>query len=189
MHISCDQPRRIGFTASLDSLLHSESFTVAEDSIALRGRAPDHVEPNYVQDKKETFVYDSEPNAKAMRFEAQIKVVTDGGKVPRAGLHADRSAAQAASERYRLGRGAGGYDPPETAQNRRHRPGQRAPHAATAQFRLSLARPVHTRLPRLALLNSAQLTENSTSTCAELIARQNHAQLTRRNMKITTPLA
>jgi hypothetical protein len=75
----------------------------------------------------------------------------------RAGVHDDGSAAPVGTERYCLGRSAGGYDPPEAAQNRRYRAGQRSPRTTPAQLRLSLERSLHPLLPRPALLNHAQL--------------------------------
>jgi hypothetical protein len=43
----------------------------------------------------------------------------------------------------------------------------------------------HTRLPRPTLLNSPQHTENSSSTCVQLNARQSHEQNTRSSMQTT----
>ena len=90
-----------------------------------------------------------------------------------------------ATERHRVGPGAGRYDPPEAAQDRRHRSHQRAPRAAPAQFRLSLERSLRARLPRPALLNTAQTTDNPTSTFTELSARPSPAPNTTTNFNAT----
>src|SRR5580658_3040521 len=82
----------------------------------------------------------------------------------RAGLHADGSAAPPGPEGDRMGPGAGGYHPPQAAQDRRRRPRQRAPRPAPVQLRLSLERPLRTSLPRPALLKPSPRPVNSTST-------------------------
>src|SRR5258708_4627058 len=104
----------------------------------------------------------------------------------RPGLHLDGSAAQAGTERYRLGRGPGGYDPPEAAQNRRHRTAQRAPCAAPAQLRLPLERPLRASLPRPALLNSALTNRKLHFLVGRTLRRLGYAQNTHPNMQ-TTP--
>lgn len=80
IRLACDQPGRISFTAAMNSLLKASTVAIPPDGLALRGRAPRHVEPNYVKYKTETVIYEG-PEGPAMRFEAAIKVVAEGGMV------------------------------------------------------------------------------------------------------------
>jgi alpha-L-fucosidase 2 len=75
--LTCDQPGKISFRASLDSQLRSR--TAAEgDDLRLTGKAPAHVDPNYFRSAN-PIVYDDEPG-NGMRFECRMRVVREGGK-------------------------------------------------------------------------------------------------------------
>ena len=50
VRLGCDQPGKIGFTATLDSLLRASAAGVGPNEAALRGKAPSHVDPNYLRD-------------------------------------------------------------------------------------------------------------------------------------------
>jgi alpha-L-fucosidase 2 len=77
VRMTCDQPGKINFKASLDSLLRSR--TVAEgDDLRLTGKAPAHVDPNYFRSAN-PIVYDDEAG-NGMRFECRMRVVREGGK-------------------------------------------------------------------------------------------------------------
>ena len=53
----------------------------ASDAIALRGRAPSHVDPSYLGETKAPVRYDEGPDAEGMRFTAIVKAVVRGGAV------------------------------------------------------------------------------------------------------------
>src|SRR5664280_50179 len=81
------------------------------------------------------------------------------------------------TERHRVGPGAGGHHPSQTAQDRRHRAHQRAPRAAPAQLGLSLERPLRAGLPRPALLTGCTYSsDNHTSTGDAVIVRRSPAK-------------
>lgn len=83
IRLTCDQPGRISFTASLASQLRHAVSAASPHELILRGKAPSHVEPNYVRDKPEPVRYDEGPDAEGMTFDTRIQVITTG---PAAGV-------------------------------------------------------------------------------------------------------
>lgn len=77
IELTCDKSGRITFTASMDSLLHYKLHQLTDNSIALKGRCPSHVEPDYVQSDN-PIIYE---NDKGMLFEAQLRINASGGKI------------------------------------------------------------------------------------------------------------
>jgi alpha-L-fucosidase 2 len=78
--IVSDTPGAVSFTASMTSLLQFSVEPAGPDGLALRGKAPKHVEPNYVREAKDPVIYDA-AEGQGMRFEARIRVITQGGQV------------------------------------------------------------------------------------------------------------
>ena len=79
LRVSADRPGQASFTARLASRLRHATAAEGEDAIALRGRAPSHVDPSYLGETKEPVRYDEGPNAEGMRFTAIVKAVVRGG--------------------------------------------------------------------------------------------------------------
>ncbi len=71
----------MSFTARLTSRLRHATTAEGTDGIALRGRAPSHVDPSYLGDTKEPVRYDEGPGAEGMRFTAIVRAVVRGGTV------------------------------------------------------------------------------------------------------------
>ncbi|MES1258693.1 MAG: glycoside hydrolase N-terminal domain-containing protein [Acidobacteriota bacterium] len=67
------------YAVSLDSLLHARAEAAEDGTLRLTGKAPAHSEPNYVRSDHPVTYDDAE--GKGMRFEARLKIVTDGGQV------------------------------------------------------------------------------------------------------------
>jgi alpha-L-fucosidase 2 len=80
MRLSADAPRKISLTATTRSQLRAHTSAV-DGVLALRGRAPTHVDPNYFNVNKEPVVYDPEDTCKGMRFELAVKPLVNGGTV------------------------------------------------------------------------------------------------------------
>lgn len=78
VRLTCDQPGKIRFRASLDSLLRARQ-SAAGDDLRLTGKAPAHVDPNYFRTAN-PIVYDDE-EGNGMRFECRVRAVRDGGKL------------------------------------------------------------------------------------------------------------
>lgn len=80
VRVSADRPGRVSFTARLASRLRHATAAEGQDAIALRGRAPSHVDPSYLGDTKDAVRYDEGPGAEGMRFTAIVKAVVRGGE-------------------------------------------------------------------------------------------------------------
>ncbi len=80
MRLTCDSPGKLTFGITVDSPLRASAAVAEPGELALRGKAPVHVDPNYLQDSIHPVVYD-DALGKGMYFEALIKVVAGGGTV------------------------------------------------------------------------------------------------------------
>ena len=79
--MSADRPGQVSFTARLASKLRHATKAEGADAIALRGRAPSHVDPSYLGETKAPVRYDEGPDAEGMRFTAIVKATVRGGTV------------------------------------------------------------------------------------------------------------
>lgn len=86
IYITCNEAASVTFDLTMDSMLRSAMLTLGHDGIILKGKAPFHVEPNYMGVIPDAVVYDDE---KGMNYEAQVKAIADGGSVwtDKDGLH------------------------------------------------------------------------------------------------------
>jgi alpha-L-fucosidase 2 len=75
LRLACSQPGGLTFSARLESPLHSQA-QVQDSQILLTGKAPQHVEPNYV-DAKSPVNY----GAEGMTFAARLGIQVKGGTV------------------------------------------------------------------------------------------------------------
>jgi alpha-L-fucosidase 2 len=76
IRLTCDTPRQISFTATLDSLQHHRTHVISADTIVMTGRAPSYVEPSYI--KSDDPVRHGE---EGMTFNVRLRVIVDGGTV------------------------------------------------------------------------------------------------------------
>jgi len=83
--ITSDRPRTIGMTASLDGPLHHRVSGEPPNLLIVRGRAPAHVDPNYLNNTENPVIYEEGPNSEGMRFTAVLQVFNQGGSVAAAG--------------------------------------------------------------------------------------------------------
>ena len=107
VHLASDHPGQLNFTASLDSLLHSQQ-TASGDDLRLTGKAPAHVDPNYFRSAN-PIVYDDE-EGNGMRFECRLRAVHDGGKLIADGSGLRIEGADAATLFIAEATGYHGYD-------------------------------------------------------------------------------
>lgn len=80
VRLTCDQPGKIGFSASAASLLRYAVQTEGKDTLVLRGRAPVHVDPSYLR-SADPIRYDESANPEGMAFELRVRILTEGGSV------------------------------------------------------------------------------------------------------------
>jgi alpha-L-fucosidase 2 len=79
--LSADRPGRVSFTARLSSPLRHAAASEGEHAIAMRGRAPSHVDPSYLRDTKDPVRYDEAEGAEGMRFTTIVRALVSGGTV------------------------------------------------------------------------------------------------------------
>ena len=79
LRVSADRPGQVSFTARTTSRLRHTTAAEGTDGIALRGRAPSHVDPSYLGDTKDAVRYDEGPGAEGMRFTAIVRAMVRGG--------------------------------------------------------------------------------------------------------------
>jgi alpha-L-fucosidase 2 len=89
VHLSCDQPGALGLDVALDSVLDHRLRAVSDNTIALRGRCPAQVDPNYVGETLRSVRYGQGDQDRSMRFVAQVQARADSGTVTvdKQGLH------------------------------------------------------------------------------------------------------
>ncbi|HEX6622642.1 MAG TPA: glycoside hydrolase family 95 protein, partial [Pyrinomonadaceae bacterium] len=81
VRLTGDRPGRIVFTATLSSQLRHTTEAAGRDTLVLRGKAPAHVDPNYVRNTPEPVRYEDGPGAEGMTFDVRVRAVAEGGDV------------------------------------------------------------------------------------------------------------
>ncbi len=119
LRFTCDRPGGLTFRAALDSPHAAKRSPRAEcvawgaDGLALRGRCPAHTDPAYVRSRR-PIVYEE---GRGMRFEAQLRVVAQGGRVDTADGALRVEGADAVTLYLAAATGYRGYNqPPDTPQ-------------------------------------------------------------------------
>ncbi|SEJ27989.1 alpha-L-fucosidase 2 [Dyadobacter koreensis] len=79
----------LSFLASTKSPLVYTNVRINKDEVAMKGQAPSHTDPSYMQTMEIPVVYNDPSRCKGMRFELRLKVKESDGKVTsdRLGLH------------------------------------------------------------------------------------------------------
>ncbi|MCC9078497.1 glycoside hydrolase family 95 protein [Litorilinea aerophila] len=80
LRLTCDRPGHLRFVARLESPLRHTVDAPAADTLALRGKAPEHVEPNYRPSDQPIRYAETEPG-EGMTFVVYLQVVAEGGQV------------------------------------------------------------------------------------------------------------
>ncbi len=101
-------PVGMTLTAGIDSPVESESAAGEGGVLRLTGKAPAHVEPNYV--RAETPVLYDPAEGKGMRFEARVEAIAEGGKVSVQGRRVRIEKAMTATMFIAAKTGYRGYD-------------------------------------------------------------------------------
>jgi alpha-L-fucosidase 2 len=83
VRLTCDLPRRISLVASLASQLRHTLTAGTENTLILHGKAPSHVDPNYLRDATNPIRYDEGPDAEGMTFDLRVHAIADGGMTKR----------------------------------------------------------------------------------------------------------
>ena len=84
IRLTCSQPGKIHFCATADSRLHYVAETEGTNTLVLRGKAPSHADPNYLN-VPDPIRYDDGANAEGMTFDLHVRALADGGTTACAG--------------------------------------------------------------------------------------------------------
>jgi alpha-L-fucosidase 2 len=101
-------PAGLTLSAGIDSPVHSQSEADASGVLRLTGKAPSHVEPNYVSSDNPV-LYDA-AEGKGMRFEARIEAIAEGGAIGAQGNRVRIEKARAVTLLIAAKTGYRGYD-------------------------------------------------------------------------------
>ena len=79
----------LNFTASTTSPLYVRNLVLSASEIAMKGQAPSHTDPSYLQTFEIPVVYNDPTQCKGMRFELRVKARSEDGKITtdETGLH------------------------------------------------------------------------------------------------------
>ncbi len=80
VRLTCDQPGKISFTAAASSLLRHSVKPDGANTLVLQGKAPSHVDPNYLE-TAHPIIYGDGANAEGMTFDLHVRALADGGTV------------------------------------------------------------------------------------------------------------
>jgi alpha-L-fucosidase 2 len=81
LHLYCDRPNQLNFTARLDSKLRHVTTTIGKDGLLLTGKCPAHVEPSYRNVEPAVIYADDHENGDGLNFAACVRIMVKGGRV------------------------------------------------------------------------------------------------------------
>ncbi|MCY7352382.1 MAG: glycoside hydrolase family 95 protein [Cytophagaceae bacterium] len=89
VRLKANQKGKLSFDARTKSLLPYRNTVISTHEIALDGKAPAHIDPNYVRDNAQPIIQDDPTGCRGMRFALRVRAVTPDGVVrsDTAGLH------------------------------------------------------------------------------------------------------
>lgn len=89
MRLQASKKGTLNFTASTTSPLVYKNTPVGTDELAMKGQAPAHTDPSYMQTMEIPVTYNDPSRCKGMRFELRMKVQQSDGEVSTdgAGIH------------------------------------------------------------------------------------------------------
>jgi len=149
------------------------------DELALRGKAPSHVDPNYLRDAPDPVIND-ESSGRGMLFKARLRVLHEGGEVA---VAADRLTLRGANAATLLVAGETGYRgfgaPPDTSRDaisaacrRRLDSAARKPYARLRDDHIA----EHSRIFRRVSLNLPKTAASTQATDGRLRAFRGEAE-------------
>ncbi len=80
LHLTSGKPGKLNFTIGTNGLLKYQQLIVSNSEIAIKGKVPSHIQPNYVQSDNAVEEKDS-TGCRGMRFEWRIKAIGNGANI------------------------------------------------------------------------------------------------------------
>jgi len=80
IHFTASKTGRLNFTLGTGNELKYQNVVVSNNQILMKGQAPSHLQPSYVN-LKDTLALNDKPGCRGMRYELQVKAVNKDGTV------------------------------------------------------------------------------------------------------------
>ena len=80
IHYTSSEAGKLNFKLGAKSILRNHIDIISGDEIALKGKAPSHVQPSYI-DSKNPVTYDDSAGCRGMRFELLVKIIGNGADI------------------------------------------------------------------------------------------------------------
>ncbi|MDQ4141744.1 MAG: glycoside hydrolase family 95 protein, partial [Bacteroidota bacterium] len=81
IRLRSDKKGQLNFDATTKSLIRFQNAAGGQNEFVMKGKAPSHVDPNYVNYNPEPVIYEAADNCRGMRYELRIKAKNKDGKV------------------------------------------------------------------------------------------------------------
>ncbi|HEX8676431.1 MAG TPA: glycoside hydrolase family 95 protein, partial [Segetibacter sp.] len=95
VRLTSDKPKALNLLAASKTILHYQNIVAAKDELVVKGKAPSHVDPNYVNEPgRQTVIYEDSTGCNGMRFQVSLKAVTKDGTVETdtSGIHVSNAS-------------------------------------------------------------------------------------------------
>ncbi|HKZ39246.1 MAG TPA: glycoside hydrolase N-terminal domain-containing protein, partial [Chryseolinea sp.] len=81
IHLTASQKNALNFSASVSSPLVYNNTIEGSEEIVMKGKAPSHTDPSYLQTMEVPVIYNDPSNCAGMRFQLRVKAKTTDGKI------------------------------------------------------------------------------------------------------------
>jgi len=79
--LTASKARQLNIHIGATSQLHYNNESIGNNTFLLKGKAPAHADPNYINENKEPIIYTDSTNCKGMRFAVYIKATSTDGRI------------------------------------------------------------------------------------------------------------
>jgi alpha-L-fucosidase 2 len=81
IRLTSSQKGALNFTVGTSSQLYFKNKTISDSEVAMKGQAPSHTDPSYLQTMEQAVVYNDPADCRGMRFELRVRAKNTDGKV------------------------------------------------------------------------------------------------------------
>jgi alpha-L-fucosidase 2 len=81
VHLRASQKNALRFSVKTTSPLSYTTLVLSQDEIVMKGKAPAHTDPSYMQSMEIPVVYNDPQHCRGMRFAVNVKATTPDGKI------------------------------------------------------------------------------------------------------------
>lgn len=81
IRVTSDKKNMLNFSVDTRSQLYATNAVASPNEIVMKGKAPSHSDPSYMNAMDQAVVYNDPANCRGMRFELRVRALTNDGKV------------------------------------------------------------------------------------------------------------